>query len=146
MKVTVTGSKNPYFEQELVTAAKFYGRELLSKQLYKHIHLEIVLVSNISDLGNCCVTFLNDWYKAREFEIQLRRRKSKKGMLQTLAHEMVHLKQFAKGELNDEHTKWKGRRVDSNTIDYHDLPWEVEASSYEYILYALYREYRQKII
>ena len=143
MKVIVTGSKDPLFEQELVTAAKFYGKELLSKQLLKHIHLEIVLVSSIPDLGNCCITYFNDWYKAREFEIQLRRRKSIKGMLQTLAHEMVHLKQFAKGELNDGHTKWRGKTIDAEAIEYHDLPWEIEASSYEYILYALYKEYRQ---
>lgn len=146
MKVIVTGSKDPLFEQELVTAAKFYGRELLSKQLLKHIHLEIVLVSSIPDLGNCCVTYFNDWYKAREFEIQLRRRRSKQGMLQTLAHEMVHLKQFAKGELNDGHTRWKGSHIDSDKIDYHDLPWEIEASSFEYILYALYKQYRKTLI
>ncbi len=145
MKVLVTGSKDPYLEQELVTAAKFYGRELLSKQLYKHIHLEINLVSSIPDLGSCCITYFNDWYKAREFEIELRRRKSTKSILQTLAHELVHLKQFAKGELNDEHTKWKGKKIDTEFINYFDLPWEVEASSYEYILYALYQEYRQTI-
>lgn len=145
MKVIVTGSKDPFLEQELVTAAKFYGKELLSKQLLKHIRLEIILVSSIPDLGNCCITYFNDWYKAREFEIQLRRKRSTKGTLQTLAHEMVHLKQFAKGELNDEHTKWKGNKIDAEAVDYHDLPWEIEASSYEYILYALYKEYRQTI-
>lgn len=146
MKVLVTGSKNPFFEQELIAAAKFYGKELLSKQLYKHIHIEIVLVSTISDLGNCSITYYNDWYKPREFEIQLKRKKSTKSMIQTLAHEMVHLKQFAKGELNDNHTKWRGQNIDSESISYYDLPWEIEASSMEYILYAMYQEYRQQII
>ena len=145
MKVIVTGSKDPHFEQELIAAAKYYGKELLSKKLYKHIHIEIILVSTISDLGNCCITYYNDWYKAREFEIQIKRKKSTKSMLQTLAHEMVHLKQFAKGELNDSHTKWKGQSIDSENISYHDLPWEIEASGMEYILYAMYQEYRQQI-
>ena len=146
MKVIVSGSTDPFFEQELITAAKFYARELLSKQMYKHIHLEINLVSNISDLGTCCVSFYNDWYKAREFEIQLRKKKSLKNTLITLAHEMVHLKQFAKGELNDSHTKWKGEMIDSDSIDYYDLPWEIEASSLEYILFVLYMEYRKGLI
>jgi len=145
MKVIVTGSKDPHFEQELIAATKYYGRELLSKQLYKNIHVEIILVSTLPDLGNCCITYYNDWYKAREFEIQLRRKKSTKSMLQTLAHEMVHLKQFAKGQLNDDHTKWKGQSIDADNISYHDLPWEIEASTMEYILYALYQDYRQQI-
>jgi hypothetical protein len=67
-------------------------------------------------------------------------------MIQTLAHEMVHLKQFAMGELNDEHTKWKSVPIDSNKLEYHDLPWEVEASSLEYILFSMYQEYKQHLL
>ena len=43
----------------------------------------------------------------------------------TLAHEMVHVKQFARNELDDQLTFWKGRNH-SNT-DYWDQPWEKEA-------------------
>jgi hypothetical protein len=42
MKVIVTNCRNPKLEQELVTAAKFFTKELLSRQMYKHIFLEIV--------------------------------------------------------------------------------------------------------
>jgi len=146
MKVLVTGSKDPYLEQEILAASRFFGKELLSKQLIKHIHLEIIIVSTSPDLGNCCITYYNDWYKAREFEIQLKRKKSTDSMIQTLAHEMVHLKQFAMGELNDEHTKWKSVPIDSNKLEYHDLPWEVEASSLEYILFAMYQEHKQQLL
>lgn len=43
----------------------------------------------------------------------------------TLAHEMVHVKQFARNELNDQLTFWKGRNHSST--DYCDQPWEKEA-------------------
>ena len=57
---------------------------------------------------------------------------------------MVHLKQFAKGELDDENTTWKGEKIDVEAIGYHDLPWEVEAASLEYILYGLYQDHLQE--
>jgi hypothetical protein len=49
----------------------------------------------------------------------------------TLAHELVHVKQLAKGQLKYTKTGaniWSGRRYSKNT-DYLDRPWEVEAFS-----------------
>jgi len=45
--------------------------------------------------------------------------------LSTLAHEMVHVKQFAKNELDSALTVWKGK--DHADTDYWDAPWEKEA-------------------
>lgn len=45
--------------------------------------------------------------------------------LSTLAHEMVHVKQFARGELDENLTYWKGRN--HGNTDYWDQPWEREA-------------------
>ena len=45
--------------------------------------------------------------------------------LSTLAHEMVHVKQFARGELSSSLQHWKGR--DHSDTDYWDQPWEKEA-------------------
>lgn len=45
--------------------------------------------------------------------------------LSTLAHEMVHVKQFARGEVNESLTRWKNR--DYSDTDYWNRPWEKEA-------------------
>jgi len=45
--------------------------------------------------------------------------------LSTLAHEMVHVKQFARGELSSSLQHWKGR--DHTDTEYWDQPWEKEA-------------------
>lgn len=45
--------------------------------------------------------------------------------LSTLAHEMVHVKQFARKELTGNLQHWKGR--DHSDTDYWDQPWEKEA-------------------
>ena len=54
----------------------------------------------------------------------------------TLAHEMVHVKQFAKGQLHTEGDKnyWMGERV-THRVKYLDQPWEVEAFQRQEILF-----------
>ena len=60
-------------------------------------------------------------------------------MLSTVAHELVHVKQFAKGELYDstvkDRTRWHGQWM-KRTPDYWDLPWEIEAYGREVGLYT----------
>lgn len=54
----------------------------------------------------------------------------------TLAHEMVHVKQLAKGILKSENGKkyWRGKVYRKNTR-YLDLPWEVEAFSKQELIF-----------
>jgi len=54
----------------------------------------------------------------------------------TLAHEMVHVKQFAKGQFQivDGKHFWMGKRITKRT-KYLDQPWEVEAFSRQEILF-----------
>lgn len=50
-----------------------------------------------------------------------------------LAHEMVHVKQFARGELDFGLTRWKSNRYCDN-IAYWDQPWEKEARKLQFRL------------
>lgn len=58
----------------------------------------------------------------------------------TLAHEMVHVKQIAKGTLKyfiengEEVAIWRGKHVDTTKMLYVDRPWELEAYSKQEIL------------
>lgn len=60
-------------------------------------------------------------------------------MMQTLAHEMVHLKQFLRGELK--HTKngglnWKGKKFSPEKMGaWINRPWEIEAMQKEVVLH-----------
>ena len=144
MNVIVTGCRDLALRDELLVASHFFGRLLLSHQMLPHIDIEIVMKTTTKDLGCCWVTHYNDWYKPRQFEIILKRHKSHKNTVATLAHEMVHMKQFAKGELNLGLTKWKKTTINTEQLPYKEWPWEIEASSCEYIMYDLYKQkYKQ---
>jgi hypothetical protein len=50
-----------------------------------------------------------------------------------LAHEMVHVKQFARGEMDAGLSRWKSNQYAGN-IDYWDQPWEKEARRLQFKL------------
>ena len=57
-------------------------------------------------------------------------------MSSTLAHEMVHVKQLAKGQMKllpNEDRMWKGKRYSKKT-KYLDMPWEIDAFSKQELL------------
>jgi len=60
--------------------------------------------------------------------------------LRTLFHELIHVKQFVKGELKDRrsHKYWKNE--DISNIEYDDDPSEIEAREMEEVLLEKYRE------
>ena len=57
-------------------------------------------------------------------------------LIHTIAHEMVHVKQIAKGQLSYDGKKifWKGKRVYPKRMSYYDHPWEIDAWRNEIVL------------
>lgn len=61
-------------------------------------------------------------------------------VLKTLVHELIHAKQFIRGQMSSKNRIWidKGVKKDCKGIWYKNLPWEKEAYSLEDQLYDLY--------
>ena len=76
----------------------------------------------------------------REFEIELDCTQKLRPLLETLAHEMVHVKQFARRELHPSTDTWYGKTYNPKKISYWDLPWEIEAHGREIGLFIRYCE------
>ena len=66
-----------------------------------------------------------------DIDIDINRTISFEDQMQTLAHEMVHAKQFLRKELDG--NLWKKRNYDN--VEYDDQPWEKEANRLEERLY-----------
>lgn len=125
------GHSDVRFNDYLLRAADYYSKCLFSKLHSRNIVLTLKFEKHLDVLGSTIVTKRNTRKQAREFLIELHPYVSGVEILQTLAHEMVHVKQFAAGELDDGQTKWKGDRIDSDRMDYYSLPWEIEAFGLE---------------
>ena len=81
----------------------------------------------------------------REFVVEIDSRLKGDDFITALTHEMVHVKQYARGETKDvnQFTKsWKGDEYISffSTIDdYMELPWEKEAYNLQEVLCSEYK-------
>lgn len=75
------------------------------------------------------VTIIDEYNKSgnpRHFIIEVNSNQSNDEKIRTLSHEMVHIKQYCRNELNEEATMWKNRIVNPN-LSYDEQPWEIEA-------------------
>jgi hypothetical protein len=68
-------------------------------------------------------------YSKHVITMELDSRLSTDKLVHTLAHEMIHVKQIAKGQLSYEGRKifWKGERVYPKRMSYYNHPWEIDA-------------------
>ncbi len=76
----------------------------------------------------------------RTFELEIDRTQPLRQLLETVAHEMVHVKQYARRELHPSKEAWLGKTVNPKKVSYWDLPWEIEAHGREVGLFVRYCE------
>lgn len=127
-------------------AARFYASILLEESIIKDIELDIEICYD-TDFAGYCVTDDAEEYP-KSFTITINPDFTHESIFDTLAHEMVHLKQFATGELYNVLTLdpdelfqvghvWKGERYECKPGEFVplDAPWEVEAYGRQVGLY-----------
>ena len=72
--------------------------------------------------------------KRREFSVVLDKNVDTKNLIRTVIHEMVHIKQYIRKEMDSEivgsRMRWKSKTYPYD-IKYDDMPWEKEANRLE---------------
>ena len=132
-------------------AIHWYAHMLMNSQLCKTLEVRLVhkepddieLLAEIDcldDIGSA--TF-------RRFSISINPTLSYHIYLSALAHEMVHVKQYASGELRGSlrwpHlTKWKNEYIEESAKDYYDYPWKIDAYGRSVGLYRRFRHHIKK--
>jgi hypothetical protein len=136
VEINVYGTKNRKLIRQLSEAAEFFARCLMHGRMVDNLELDIEIESKL-DVQGLCVNE-DDNRRSRFFTVQLRKQDTD-DMIQTLAHELIHVKQHAKNEHVKKHltTKgglkiesyWMGKvwRPGRGEVDYYDSPWEIEA-------------------
>ena len=108
-------------------AALFYAEQLMTPKMLENIFVRVKFDPKIDALGYAEVINYNESNKPREFQIELNPSAGSHDILETLAHEMVHVKQYAYSEMNEYGNRWRGQRINTENLDYYDEPWEIEA-------------------
>ena len=133
MRLSIVGCPDKErFRPYVKRAIMFYAQELLSTKMMENIDLKVKFDKSIKDCyGYASVEARTDSGKARDFLIEINPVIGGRAILKALAHEMVHIKQYAYDETNDNLTRWKGMPMDCNFEDYWRQPWEIEAYGIE---------------
>lgn len=131
MKIRILKCPDKDFRPYVRRAVVFYGEKLMGKRLLDNLNLTVKFNPKLTVWALASIEEYNASNKAREFLIEIHPWIGASEIFKTLAHEMVHIKQFANGETNETLSKWKGMSIDSDKIEYYQHPWELEAYSLE---------------
>ena len=141
MILEVTGKSRKVSIEEIKYASDFMLSYLVGTRLIKSIYIDLQFKKLINTNGECI--WIGENHRPREFEIVISNTLGYNSTLSALAHELVHVKQYAKGELKDymfnKWCRWKDEIYQVDEHDYWEMPWEIEAFGREVGLVHKYK-------
>lgn len=122
---------------------EFCAKMLMPRVSNLEINLHLYKFKKDDSYGYALATDDADADRPREFNVEINTDTRLRRILETVAHEMVHVKQFARGELYQSSKtakhRWQGVWMRSEK-EYWDLPWEIEAHGRECGLFVRWAE------
>ena len=145
MIVSVKGGSRSQ-KKHVKSMVKFCVKKLMPRMQNLEFNISIKPFGKDDSWGYCIPTDYADQHRPREFDIEINNQARLRRMLETVAHEMVHAKQFARGELYESARtskhRWQGKWL-SKEPGYWDQPWEIEAHGRECGLFIQWAEYHK---
>ena len=143
MFLEITGSTKK--KRELAgSITEFCATKLMTTRLANTLEINIELVNDLAKkegvYGDCI--WEDKPNRPKEFTIRADSKLAPRHMIETIAHEMVHVKQWAKGEMQElvrqSKTRFNGTLF--GETEYWDRPWEIEAHGREKGLFVRWAE------
>lgn len=144
MQLSIKGRPGSMTLKEVRYVMNYWANILFGKRLANNIYIEVRFMSLGGDYGSVVPVDLEK--NGREFELLIEKDLTKEECLQVLAHEMEHIRQFARGELVNEHDtlyRWQGAYYRETKKNYERMPWERQAQRSEPWLMRFYEEHCQ---
>lgn len=146
MNITVTGMVGRRADKaKLIEAAEFFAAQLMDPRMVRNLTIDLEVRNTMRVDGECVDE--DGTRNPRWFTIGLKKQDIEE-MIKILGHEMVHVKQHAKNELQNGHavvargglqiySRWMGQlwKPKGKECPYFDSPWEIEAYGREVGLY-----------
>ena len=155
LKVKISLPRNSYDEPlkfVLEDATEFFAKKLMGSRLSNLLKIRVHVRKTVLDIVTKGQVELhaNGSKRQRDYLIVLNGKKGLHSTIETLAHEMVHVRQKAKNQLQYKYhqtygsimARWKDNPpVPLSNINYLDRPWEIEARKLQRELYKEYIEH-----
>jgi hypothetical protein len=169
MLIYIKGTKSKAIQDRIRDSVKFYLSKLLTKNKRDKLTIYINVINKPVDderYGYCDPLGKNPQNGRDEYEIECvhspKADPIKGNVYKNLAHEMVHVKQFATGQMNRHivtqktssgkrltGTLWEGKiysnaKFEDTDEGYYNSPWEIDAYGREVGLYRLWKQSRNE--
>jgi hypothetical protein len=137
-------------KKELKQATEFLC-DVIFKRLSKNIYIEIRLIKDkLRKEGSLADIFCIDRPRnSRMFDFEIDNNLSYKSTICSIAHELIHARQFARGELSatfyPPYLRYKGEIINEDETRYFELPYEFEPHAREDDLYFQWLAYRKTL-
>ena len=152
VEISITGMVGKRNEKAMLdAAARFFAEQLMDTRMVRNLKINIEVRKGIDIDGECVNE--DGIRNPRWFTIGLKYQDINE-MIKTLGHEMVHVKQHAKNELqtgifvasrggHNMHNRWQGTiwKPKAKEDAYFDSPWEIEAYGREVGLFYKWNAY-----
>ena len=129
-------------------ATWYYAEKLMGLRLMDGLEITINLKKNllVKEGNEGSVIWEDDGFRPKEFTVELDSTVKIRNLLITLAHEMVHVKQWAKNEMYEYlntlgMVRFKGEKIHLKETEYWDYPWEIEAYGKQLGLFVRFCEH-----
>lgn len=151
MKIYITGSPSSITRAEAREVIKWMASEMKIDHYRDPIWINLKFRKNLKKRNGYRGSAVWDDrnHRPKSFTIEVDDNLTKRVSIATMIHEMVHVKQYAKGELKDYMRsycikRWGSREVNVLKIRYREYPWEKEAYAFEEKYYKRWIEYNKK--
>ena len=132
---------------------RFCANMLMSKRMADSLLIRIEFIKDLDNQYDGDCEYVDEESRPKEFLIRVNDALKLSKKLRTICHEMVHVKQYATGEMKymsrpARFTKFQGMLY-PDELEYWDSPWEIEAFGREPGLYTRWidqRGYTKNII
>jgi hypothetical protein len=151
MIINFEGKSRKLSKKEANQILVWSAERLMGDRLSKNVEVTVCFrnMKKEAASGFCWPEDFGERYN-RIFCIEVNTNKTRRNQIRTLLHEMVHVKQHARGELrydmrSTQMSRWLGELHNENDYEYWELPWEIEAYGREEGLYRMYLEHKKKL-
>lgn len=136
MLIKVYGSKSKRLKNLIRDAVEYAAKKLIPGRVLSSMEISVKMNGELNE-NVAEMEWIDDHVRPRIFEISIDKNQSETLSVVCAMHEMVHVRQYAMGDLvqslrYQNKSKWnKNLWVDESSTDYYDLPWEIEAHGRE---------------
>lgn len=116
----------------------FCVRKLMPRQKYIQITIQGVheLAEREGIHGDVIYDYVDSNLRPKDYTIRVDTNTDIEKFIRIICHEMVHVKQWARGQMKSydrqpHMTRWFSEKINHDKMDYYEQPWEIEAHGRE---------------